>query len=61
VKSLDDALRWTQRCADFMPSGDWVLELRPLFEPDDFGAQLTPELRAQDDRQRVEIDRRNRT
>jgi hypothetical protein len=60
VKSLDEAVRWTQRCARFMPSGDWVLEIRPLFEADDFGAELTSELRAQNERQRAEIERQNR-
>lgn len=60
VKSLDDALRWTERFADFMPSGDWVLEIRPLLEADDFGAEFTPELRAQDERQRAEAEHRNR-
>jgi hypothetical protein len=59
VKSLDDAVRWTQRCADFMPGGDWVLEIRRLFEADDFGAEYPSELRAQDERQRTEVARRN--
>lgn len=59
VASLDDALRWTERFADFMPGGDWVLEIRPLLEPDDFGAQFTPDLRAQDERQRAEVERQN--
>jgi hypothetical protein len=43
-----------------MPSGDWVLEIRPLFEADDFGAELARELRAQDQRQRAEIERQTR-
>jgi hypothetical protein len=60
VKSLDEALRWTERFADFMPSGDWVLEIRPLLEADDFGAEFTPELRAQDEHQRAEIARQSR-
>jgi hypothetical protein len=35
-----------------------VLELRPVFEADDFGAEFTPELRAQEDRLRAELERR---
>jgi hypothetical protein len=61
VKSLDDAVKWTQRCADYMPPGDWVLEIRPLYAADDFGDELTPELRAQDERQRAEIERRRKS
>jgi len=60
VKSLEDAVTWTERFADFMPDGDWVLEIRPLLEADDFGAEFTPELRAQDERQRAEVEHRNR-
>lgn len=51
-KSLDEAIEWAKRC----PSAtgvDSVLEIRQVFEPDDFGAELTPELRAQEDRLRT--------
>jgi hypothetical protein len=61
VKSMDEAVEWARRCAACMPSGDWVLELRPLFEPDDFGAAFTPELRAQDQRLRAKIDRQRKS
>jgi hypothetical protein len=57
VKSLDDAVAWARRCADFMPRGEWVLEIRPLVEAEDFGSALTPELREQEQRQRAEIAR----
>jgi hypothetical protein len=57
VKSLDDAVAWARRCADFMPSGEWVLEIRPIVEAEDFGSAFTPELRAQEQRQRAEVAR----
>jgi hypothetical protein len=60
VKSLDDAVAWAKRCADCMPRGEWVLELRPLFEADDFGSDFTPELRAQDERLRTEVERQKK-
>jgi hypothetical protein len=56
VESMDDAVRWTRRCAEFMPDGEWVLEIRPLLEADDFGGAFTPELRAQDARLRAEVE-----
>ena len=57
VKSMDEALEWARRCPDPMPGEESELELRPVFELDDFGAELTPELRAQDERQRAEVER----
>jgi len=38
VKSLDEALEWARRCPDPMPGEDSELELRPLYEMEDFGA-----------------------
>lgn len=55
VKSMEEALSWAQRCPDPMPGEEAVLELRPVFEADDFGAALTPELRAQEERLRAEL------
>ena len=60
VKSLDEAVEWARRCADYMPSGEWVLEIRPIFEAEDFGKEFTPELRAQEERLRAEIERQNK-
>jgi hypothetical protein len=48
VKSLDDAIAWLKR-APF--DGGTEVEIRPLFELDDFGDEMTPELRAQEERQ----------
>jgi hypothetical protein len=56
VKSMEEALEWARRCPDPMPGEECELELRPLFEMEDFAAQLTPELRAQNERLRAGIE-----
>jgi hypothetical protein len=54
TKSLEEAVEWAKRIPN--PTGDeGVVEIRPIFESDDFGAEFTPELRAQEDRLRAEI------
>jgi hypothetical protein len=57
VKSMDEALAWVRRIPDPMPGEEAEIEIRPVFEAEDFGAQLTPELRAQEDRLRAEAAR----
>jgi hypothetical protein len=52
VKSLDEAIEWFKRAP---MGGDTELEIRQVFEADDFGAEFTPELREQEDRQRAQI------
>src|SRR6185437_13388812 len=47
VRSLDEAAEWLKRAP---LDGGEVVEIRPVFEPDDFGANLTPELREQEGR-----------
>ena len=54
VRSMDEALEWAKRCPNPMEEGG-VLELRPVFEAEDFGDELTPELREQDERLRAQI------
>src|SRR5919205_2566494 len=49
VKSLDEAIEWVRRAPDPMPGADAVIEIRPVFESDDFGEELTPELRAREE------------
>jgi hypothetical protein len=61
VKSMDEAVEWAKRCADYMPAGEWVLEIRPIFETEDFGQDFTPELRAQEQRLRAEIERQRKS
>ncbi len=53
VKSMDEAVEWARRCPDPMPGGG-ELEIRPVFEADDFGEELTPELREQEERLRAQ-------
>ena len=60
VKSMDEALEWARRCPDPMPGEDSELELRPIFEAEDFGAEFTPELRAQEERLRAEMERQSK-
>ena len=52
VKSMDEAVEWLKR-APF--GGGTEVEIRPVFETEDFGKELTPELRAQEDRLRAQI------
>jgi hypothetical protein len=61
VKSMDEALEWARRCPDPMPGEECELELRPLFEAEDFGEALTPELREQEQRLRAEAARQQRS
>jgi len=51
VKSKEEAIEWLKRCPNPMP-GDSEIELRQVFAAEDFGAALTPELRAQEERLR---------
>src|SRR5215204_5885249 len=57
VRDMDEAVEWAKRCPN--PTGEEsVLELRPVFETDDFGEVLTPELRAQEERLRSQTAER---
>lgn len=55
VKDMEEAVEWLKR-APF--DGGTEIELRPIFETEDSGAELTPELRAQEDRLRAELERK---
>ena len=55
VKSMEEAIEWVRRCPNPMPT-DSEIEIRPVFEAEDFGAEFTPELRAQEDRLRAQAD-----
>lgn len=59
VKSMDEAVEWARRCPNPMPGEEGVLEIRPIFEAEDFGAEFTPELQAQEERLRTEIERQH--
>jgi hypothetical protein len=55
VDSLEEAVQWARRCPN--PTGDeGVLEIRQVFEAEDFGAEFTPELREQEDRLRAKTE-----
>jgi hypothetical protein len=54
VKSLAEAIEWVKRCPN-PHAGESEIEIRPIFEAADFGAQFTPELREQEERLRREI------
>jgi hypothetical protein len=54
VKSKEEAIEWVKRCPNPL-EGDAEIEIRQVFEAEDFGAELTPELRAQEERQRAQM------
>ena len=56
VKSMEEAIEWVRRCPNPMPTKSEI-EIRPVFEAEDFGAEFTPELRAQEDRLRAQVER----
>ncbi len=60
VRSMDEAVAWARRCPHPMPGEDGELEIREVFSAEDFGEAFTPELRAQEERLRQEIERRQR-
>ena len=57
VRSMDEAIEWARRCPN-PHSGPSQLELRPVFEAEDFGAEFTPELREQEARLRAQVGER---
>jgi hypothetical protein len=54
VKSLEEAIEWVKRVPNPMPGTESEIEIRQVFEADDFGDALTPELREQDARLRAQ-------
>jgi len=60
-KSMDEAVAWVKKCPNPMPGTDWSeIEIRQVFEAEDFGAEFTPELRAQEDRLRAEMAKKQK-
>jgi hypothetical protein len=53
--SLQEAIDWVKRCPNPMP-GDSEIEIRRIYEAEDFGQALTPDLRAQEERLRAELE-----
>jgi hypothetical protein len=54
VKSMDEAIEWVKRAPNPFPGTESEIEIRQVFEADDFGAEFTPELREQEERQRAQ-------
>ena len=57
VKSMEEAVAWIKKCPNPMP-GESEIEIRPLYEMEDFGEAVTPELREQEARLRAETEKR---
>ncbi|MGY6270803.1 YciI family protein [Achromobacter denitrificans] len=55
--SLEEAISWVKRCPNPMP-GDSDIEIRRVFEAEDFGEAFTPELRAQEERLREQLEKK---
>jgi hypothetical protein len=55
-KSMDEALEWVKRCPNPL-EGEAVIEIRQVFEAEDFGEEFTPELREQEERLRAEAEK----
>ncbi|MGH9969683.1 MAG: YciI family protein [Pyrinomonadaceae bacterium] len=55
VKSLEEAIEWVKRCPNPFPGKESEIEIRPLFEAEDFGEEFTPELREQEERLREQL------
>jgi hypothetical protein len=54
VRSMEEAIEWAKRCPN--PTGaDGELEIRQIFEAEDYGAEFTPELREQEERLRAQV------
>jgi hypothetical protein len=55
VKSLEEAIEWVKRCPNPL-EGESEIEIRRVFEAEDFGAELTPELKEAEERMRAQIE-----
>jgi hypothetical protein len=60
VKSKEEAIEWVKRCPNPM-KGESEIEIRQVFEAEDFGAEFTPELREQEERLRAQSEQLKRT
>jgi hypothetical protein len=62
VRSIEEAIEWVKRCPkpDNSNVEEGEIEIRPIFEPADFGARLTPELREKEEQLRAEVEKQNK-
>ncbi|HET6436319.1 MAG TPA: YciI family protein [Xanthomonadaceae bacterium] len=56
VHSLEEAVEWARRCPHPFEHGEAEIEIRPVYELEDFGDALPPEVRAQEERLRAQLD-----
>ena len=56
VKSKEEAIEWVKRCPNPFPGTESEIEIRQVFEAEDFGAEFTPELREQEERVRAQAE-----
>jgi len=56
VASMDEAIAWIKKCPNPMPDTEPEIEIRPIFEAEDFGSELTPELKEKEDELRARIE-----
>jgi len=56
VKDMDEAVAWVKKCPDPMPGDESVIEIRPFFELEDFGEEMTPELREKEEQMRKALE-----
>ena len=59
VASMDEAIEWIKKCPNPMPDTEAEIELRPVFETEDFGDELTPELREKEEKLRAQVETAN--
>jgi hypothetical protein len=59
VKSMAEAIEWVKRCPNPFPETESEIEIRQVFEAEDFGEEFTPELREQEDRLRAKIAKKS--
>src|SRR5436189_619772 len=55
VKSKEEAIEWVKRCPHPFPGTESEIEIRQVFEAEDFGAEFTPEFRTQEERLRAQV------
>jgi hypothetical protein len=58
VKSKEEAIEWVKRCPNPFPGTESEIEIRQLFEAEDFGAEFTPQLREQEERLRAQMGKK---
>jgi hypothetical protein len=56
VKDMDEAIEWVKRIPDADEGSEAIVEIRPVFEAEDFGDELTPELREREERMREQLE-----